>query len=67
MVEKLPPFEAAQHLISEQAIADFLEAARKTDDETYIAHAYSVVARAKAIWQRNEQNAINDQLGDMSE
>ena len=46
MTEKLTPFDAAEHLKSDQAIADFMAAAFETNDAAYIAHALGVVARA---------------------
>lgn len=48
MVQKLTSFDPAQHLLSDEAMADFLDAASKTNDVVYIAHAHRVVAQAKA-------------------
>ena len=49
MNEKLTTFDAAEHLQSDQAIADFMAAALETNDAAYVAHALGVVARAKGM------------------
>ena len=49
MTEKLTNFEPADHLNSDQAIADFLSAAFETNDPGYVAHALGVAARAKGM------------------
>jgi probable addiction module antidote protein len=51
MTEKLTPFDPAEGLISDEAIAAFMEEAFKTADTGYIAHALGVVARAKGMAQ----------------
>jgi len=43
------PFDAAQFLDSEEAIAVFMDEAFKTNDAAYIAHAIGVAARAKSM------------------
>ena len=49
MTEELTIFDPADHLTSDQAIADFMSAALETKDPGYIAHALGVVARARGI------------------
>ncbi len=49
MTEKLTAFDPADHLKSDQAIADFMSAALETNDPAYVAHALGVVARAKGM------------------
>ena len=49
MTEKLTVFDPAEHLKSDQAIADFMSAALETNDPAYVAHALGVVARAKGM------------------
>lgn len=51
MPEKLSTFDPAEHLQSDQAIADFMAAAFETNDPAYVAHALGVVARAKGMTQ----------------
>ncbi|PHR64184.1 hypothetical protein [Alcanivorax sp.] len=43
----LTPFDPVDYLDSEEAIAEFIEAARETEDEEYIAHANQVADRAR--------------------
>lgn len=49
MGEKLTPFDPAEGLTSDEAIAGFMAEAFKTEDAGYIAHAVGVVARAKSM------------------
>ena len=49
MIEKLTPFDPAEGLTSDEAIAAFMEEAFKTAEAGYIAHALGVVARAKGM------------------
>ena len=58
MTEKLTPFDAAEHLKSDQAIADFMSAAFETNDTAYIAQALGVVARAKGMTQIADQDRV---------
>jgi probable addiction module antidote protein len=51
MAEKLIPFDPAEGLTSNEAIALFMGEAFKTEDAGYIAHALGVVARAKGMTQ----------------
>ena len=46
---KLTTYDPAEDLLSDEAIAVFLEQAFKTEDAGYIAHALGVVARAKGM------------------
>jgi probable addiction module antidote protein len=51
MGEKLTTYDPAEDLLSDEAIAVFMEEAFKTEDAGYIAHALGVVARAKGMTQ----------------
>jgi probable addiction module antidote protein len=51
MGEKLTPFDPAEGLTSDDAVAAFMEEAFKSEDAGYIAHALGVVARAKGMTQ----------------
>ncbi len=51
VAEKLTPFDPAEGLSSDEAVAAFMEAAFATEDVGYIAHAVGVVARAKGMTQ----------------
>ncbi|HEV7158066.1 MAG TPA: addiction module antidote protein [Caulobacteraceae bacterium] len=63
MGEKLTPFDPAEGLMSDEAIAAFMEEAFKTEDAGYIAHAVGVVARAKGMTQiANETGLSREQL-----
>jgi probable addiction module antidote protein len=63
MGEKLTPFDPAEGLTSEDAIAGFMAEAFKTEDAGYIAHAVGVVARAKGMTQiANETGLSREQL-----
>lgn len=63
MTEKLTPFDPAEGLASDEAIAAFMEEAFKTEDAGYIAHALGVVARAKGMTQiANETGLSREQL-----
>jgi probable addiction module antidote protein len=59
MPEKLTPFDPAEWLTSDQAVADFMVAAFETDDPAYIAHALGVVARAKGMTQIARQTGLS--------
>ncbi|WP_323773609.1 hypothetical protein [Alcanivorax sp.] len=48
----LTPFDPVEGLDSEEAIAEFIEAAKETGDEEYIAHAGRVADRARRKLQR---------------
>jgi probable addiction module antidote protein len=49
MGEKLTTYDPAEDLLSDEAIAVFMEEAFKTEDAGYIGHAFGVVARAKGM------------------
>lgn len=51
MGSKLTPFDPAEGLTSDDAIAAFMAEAFASDDAGYIAHALGVVARAKGMTQ----------------
>ena len=59
MTEKLTTFDPAEHLQSDQAIADFMAAAFATNDPAYVAHALGVVARAKGMTQIASQTGLS--------
>ena len=59
MTEKLTTFDPAEHLDSNQAIADFMAAAFETDDPAYIAHALGVVARARGMTEIAKQTGLS--------
>ena len=63
MTEKLTPFDPAEGLTSDEAIAIFMAEAFATEDAGYIAHALGVVARAKGMTQiANETGLSREQL-----
>lgn len=59
MTHKLTPFDPAEHLTSDQAMADFMAAAFETNDPAYVAHALGVVARAKGMAQIATQSGLS--------
>jgi probable addiction module antidote protein len=59
VTEKLTTFDPAEHLATDQAIADFMAAAFETGDPGYIAHALGVVARAKGMTQIAHQTGLS--------
>ncbi|MGR6431607.1 addiction module antidote protein [Rhizobium sp. PAMB 3174] len=63
MAEKLTPFDPAEGLTSDEAIAGFMAEAFASEDAGYIAHALGVVARAKGMTQiANETGLSREQL-----
>jgi len=63
MIAKTIPFDAAQLLDSEEAIAVFMDEAFKTNDAAYIAHAIGVAARAKSMTRvASETGLAREQL-----
>ena len=63
MAQKLTPFDPAEGLTGDDAIAGFMQEAFKTGDVGYIAHALGVVARAKGMTQiANETGLSREQL-----
>lgn len=59
MAEKLTPFDPAEGLTSDEAIAMFVEGAFKTEDAGYIAHVLGVVARAKGMSQIASETGLS--------
>jgi len=59
MTDKLATFDPAEHLQSDQAVADFMAAAFETNDPAYVAHALGVVARAKGMTQISSQTGLS--------
>jgi len=59
MTDKLTTFDPAEHLQSDQAIANFMAAAFETNDPAYVAHALGVVARAKGMTQISSQTGLS--------
>lgn len=59
MAEKLTPYDPAEDLTSDKAIAAFMAEAFKTGDARYIAHALGVIARAKGMAQIAEQTGLS--------
>jgi probable addiction module antidote protein len=51
MAEKLIPYDPAEDLGSDEAMAIFMSEAFETGDAGYIAHALGIVARAKGMTQ----------------
>ena len=59
MPGKLTPYDAAEDLASDAAIATFMAEAFATQDAGYIAHALGVVARAKGMSQIAGQTGLS--------
>ena len=59
MSEKLTPYDPAEDLNSDQAVADFMAGAFETNDPAYVAHALGVVARAKGMTQIANQTGLS--------
>ncbi len=59
MAEKLTPYDPAEDLSSDEAIAIFMAEAFQTNDAGYIAHALGVVARAKGMTQIASQTGLS--------
>ena len=59
MTEKLSPFDPAEGLTSDEAIAAFMAEAFESNDAGYIAHALGVVARAKGMTQIAQQTGLS--------
>ena len=61
--KKAIPFDAAELLTSDEAIAAFIEDAFTSEDAGFIAHALGVVARAKGMAQiANKTGLSREQL-----
>jgi len=59
MAEKLTPYDPAEDLGSEEAIAVFMAEALATNDVSYVSHALGVVARAKGMSQIAAQTGLS--------
>lgn len=60
---KLSDFDAAEYLTDDEAIAMFMSEALATGDAEFVAHALSVIARAKGMTQiAKESGLARDQL-----
>jgi len=59
MSEKLSPYDPAEDLTTDQAIADFMAAALQTQDTAYISHALGVVARARGMTEIANQTGLS--------
>ena len=59
MTEEQTIFDPADHLNSDQAIADFMCDALETNDPGYVAHALGVVARAKGMGEVARQTSLS--------
>jgi probable addiction module antidote protein len=56
---KLTPYDPAEDLGTEEAIAAFMAEALQTNDVRYISHALGVVARAKGMAQIAQQTGLS--------
>jgi probable addiction module antidote protein len=59
MTEKLSPYDPAEDLGTDAAIATFMAEAFQTNDAAYVAHALGVVARAKGMAQIAKQTGLS--------
>ncbi|NKN34709.1 addiction module antidote protein [Marichromatium bheemlicum] len=59
MTETLTTFDPAEYLGTDQAVAEFMADAFETNDPAYIAHAFGVVARAKAMTEVARQTDLS--------
>lgn len=59
MTSKLTPYDPAEDLASDDAIAVFMAEAFATEDARYIAHALGVVARAKGMTQIARETGLS--------
>ena len=55
----LTPYDPAEDLASDSAIATFMAEAFTTEDPAYIAHAIGIVARAKGMSQIARQTGLS--------
>ncbi len=49
MAEAILPFDAADYLTSEEAVADYLAAAFETGDATDVSHALATIGWARGV------------------
>jgi len=59
MAEKFTPYDPAEDLGTDEAIAVFMAEAFKTNDVAYISHALGVVARAKGMAEIANQTGLS--------
>ena len=59
MAPKATPYDPAEDLTSDAAVATFMAEAFATEDAGYIAHALGVVARAKGMAQIATQTGLS--------
>lgn len=59
MTANLTNFDPAEHLQSDEAIADFVAEAFATNDPAYVTHALGVVARAKGMTQIAKETGLS--------
>lgn len=59
MTAKLTNFDPAEHLKSDESVADFVAAAFETNDPAYVTHALGVVARAKCMTQIAHETGLS--------
>ena len=59
MAEKLTPYDPAEDLGSDEAIAVFMAEAFQTNDVAYISHVLGVVARANGMAQIAGQTGLS--------
>ncbi len=59
MTKKLTTFDTAEHINSDQAIADFMAGAFETNDAGFIAHAMGVVAGTKGMTEIANQTGLS--------
>ena len=59
MTSKLTTYDPAEDLISDAAIATFMEETFRSEDAGYIVHALGVAARAKGTAQNARQTGLS--------
>ncbi len=57
--EKLTPYDPAEDLTSDEAVAHFMSGAFETGDPGFIAHALGIVAKAKGMTQIANQTGLS--------
>lgn len=59
MADGLTPYDPAEDLGSDQAVAAYMAAAFETGDAAYIAHAIGVVARARGMTEIARETGLS--------
>jgi len=59
VAEKITPYDPAEDLLDDAAIACFMDGAFETNDPAYIAHAMGIAARAKGMTQVAKQSKLS--------